>query len=154
MSEWHNTIGYPQFGREHTPDYRGYVVKVQGTEYGLPERWFTYAFDQDDQHTYWIGMSNTEAEAKAVLARLIEHGWLCEIYVGDAAGHCKDQATMVKHTWYESKHKPQGERLRLLLCEKHGHTFPDWEELAVPEYIRTYNGLEQDAPIIGPRIIL
>jgi hypothetical protein len=152
MSEWNERYsGYTQMGRENTPEYRGYAVKVQGTDDGLREGWFTYAYDQDDQHTYWIGMSDSEDEAKAVLDRLLSEGWKCEIFVSDDAGHCKGQAVKVKHTWYERKGKP-GERLRLLLCERHEHVFPEWEEMTIREYVNTYNGLEQDAPILGKRL--
>jgi hypothetical protein len=147
MTEWIEQYnGLSKLGVENTPDYRGYVVRVDSAP--NPERWFTYAFNQDDQHTYWIGMRDTEAEARTVLDRLIEQGWLCEIFVSDDAGHCKGQAVKVKHTWYERK----AERLRLLLCERHEHVFPEWEEMTIREYVNTYNGLEQDAPILGKRL--
>jgi hypothetical protein len=150
MTEWIERYnGLSKFGVESTPEYRGYVVRVDSAP--NPERWFTYAFDQADQHTYWIGMSDTEDDAKAVLDRLLSEGWKCEVFVNDDTGHCKDQAVKVKHTWYERKGKP-GKRLRLLLCETHGHIFPEWEDMPIREYVNTYNGLEQDAPIIGPRL--
>jgi hypothetical protein len=137
--------GLSKFGVEGTPDYRGYVVRVVDND---PAIWFAYAYDQDDEHTFWIGKSDTEAGARALLERLVSDGWLCEIYVNEAEGHCTDQAVKVKHTWYERKK----ERIRTLLCERHGHVFSDWEEMTPREYVNTYNGLEQDAPIIGPRI--
>ncbi|WP_328377065.1 hypothetical protein OHB13_11985 [Streptomyces sp. NBC_00440] len=149
MTEWHNRIGYPQLGREGTPDYRGYVVRVQGTVGGHPEKWFTYAFDQGDQHTYWIGVTDSEPEAKGVLERLIKFGWVCEVYVSVGMGHCAGEAAMVRHTYREGE--PKGLRVRVLLCERHGHVFSDWERMTIPEYIRTYNGLEQDAALIGAR---
>jgi hypothetical protein len=143
MSEWIEQYnGLVKLGRENTPDYRGYVVRVDSA------RWFTYAYDHEDQHTYWIGMTNSETEAKVVLDRLISEGWLCEIFVNDTQGHCTDQAVMVKHTWYERK----AERLRTLLCERHSHVFDDWSQMTIREYVNTYNGLEQDAPILGDRI--
>jgi hypothetical protein len=42
--------------------------------------------------------------------------------------------------------------VRLILCERHGHVCADWDEDSVREYVNVYNGLEQDGPIIGPRI--
>ncbi|WP_326827451.1 hypothetical protein [Streptomyces sp. NBC_01751] len=147
MSDWFERYnGLSQLGREHTPDYRGYVVRVDSEP--NPEKWFTYAFDQDDQHTYWLGMSDTEAEAKAVLERLLVHGWVCEVFENSQAGHCKDQAVKVKHIWHERGQ----ERLRSLLCERHGDVFSDWAQMTIPAYIRTYNGLEQDAAFIGKRL--
>jgi len=146
ISEWHNTIGYPQLGRGET--YKGYVVQVQGTDDRLPEKWFTYAFDQDDRHTYWIGMADSEEEAKAVLGRLLEHGWICELFKSNEAGHCKDQAMTVRSTWDEGRKK----RVRLLLCEEHRNVVRDWERMTIRQYIRTYYGLEQDEPVIGPRL--
>jgi hypothetical protein len=150
MTEWIVKYdGLSKLGRENTPDYRGYVVRVVD---GEPATWFAYAYDQDDAHTYWIGMSETEAGARALLERLASDGWLCEIYINEAEGHCTGQAVKVKHTWYVSKRKPKGERLRLILCERHGGVFPDWDEDSVREYVNVYNGLVQDGPIIGPRI--
>lgn len=149
MSEWHNTIGYPQLGREGTPDYRGYVVKVQGTEDGHPEQWFTYAYDQAEGFHYWIGMTGSEDEAKALLDRLLSEGWKCEVYDSHAGRHCRDRAVMVRHIWYEGK--TMGERLRVLLCEGHGSAFRTWERMTIREYIRRFEALEQDAPVIGPR---
>ncbi|MET7984586.1 hypothetical protein [Streptomyces sp. NPDC005281] len=149
MTKWIEKYnGLSMLGVERTRDYRGYVVRVQGTEGDLPERWFTYAYDQEDRHTYWIGMTNSEDDAKAVLERMLSEGWLCEVYVSEHAGHCKEQAVLVKHTWYERK----SERLRTLLCERHGHIFPEWEDMTIREYVNTYNGLEQDAPILGKRL--
>ncbi|NEC21199.1 hypothetical protein [Streptomyces parvus] len=146
LPEWHNTIGYPQLGR--ADEYSGYVVQVQGTEDGHPEKWFTYAFDRDDRLTYWIGDGATEAEAKARLERLVEHGWICEVFVSDEAGHCKEQAMTVRSTW----DRPRTNRLRVLLCEKHRNVLPDWDRMTIRQHIRTYNGLMQDEPIIGARL--
>jgi hypothetical protein len=137
--------GLSKLGRENTPDYRGYVVRVVD---GEPAIWFAYAYDQDDAHTYWIGKSDTEAGARALLERLVSDGWLCEIFVNGTQGHCTDRAVMVKHTWYERK----AERLRTLLCERHGHVFDDWSQMTIREYVNVYNGLVQDAPILGDRI--
>lgn len=147
MSTWIERYnGHSKLGRENTPDYRGYVVRVDSAP--NREKWFTYAFDHEDQHTYWIGMTYSEAEAKALLERLVSEGWLCEVYESQAGHHCKDQAVKVKLAWSESER----DIVRTLLCERHGHVFPDWEELTVREYIRTYNGLVQDAQIIGSRL--
>jgi hypothetical protein len=30
--------------------------------------------------------------------------------------------------------------------------FDDWSQMTIREYVNTYNGLEQDAPILGDRI--
>jgi hypothetical protein len=146
MSEWNVKYdGLSKLGRDNTPDYRGYVVRVSD---GEPAIWFAYAYDQDDAHTFWIGKSDTEAGARALLERLVSDGWLCEIFVNGTQGHCTDRAVMVKHTWYERK----AERLRTLLCERHGHVLSDWEEMTVRDYVNVYNGLVQDDPIIGERI--
>lgn len=146
QTAWHNTIGYPQFGRG--PEYRGYVVQVQGTDDRLPEKWFTYAFDHDDRQTYWIGEGHDQEEAKAHLERLLEHGWICEQYRLDEAGHCKGRAMTVRSTWDEHRTS----RVRVLLCEEHRNVLPDWERMTIRQYIRTYNGLVQDEPIAGPRL--
>jgi hypothetical protein len=151
MSEWNVKYdGLSKLGRENTPDYRGYVVRV--SDDAVPAIWFAYAYDQDDAHTFWIGKGETEAEARRLLERLVADGWLCEIYVNGAEGHCTGQAVKVRHTWYVNKRKPQGERLRTLLCERHGHVLSDWEEMTVRDYVDVYNGLVQDDPIIGERI--
>ncbi|MFF4245204.1 hypothetical protein ACFYY2_12105 [Streptomyces sp. NPDC001822] len=142
---WHSTVGYPQLGKG--PDYRGYVVKVQGTDDGHPERWFTYAFDQDARHTYWIGMTDSADEAKAVLERLLKDGWICEHYIGDDAGHCSDRAMTVRSTWDEGRTK----KFRVLLCEAHRNILPDWDRMTIGQYVRTFSGLEQDEPIKGAR---
>jgi hypothetical protein len=153
MSEWIQPLNsYPRLGREGTPDYRGYVVNVQGTEDGHPEQWFTYAYDQEGEFHYWIGMTGSEEEAKALLDRLLSEGWKCEIYDSHAGHHCREQAVMVRHLWYRNKRKPMGERLRVLLCEGHGETHPGWKRMTIREYADKYNELEQDAPILGPRI--
>jgi hypothetical protein len=134
MSEWNVKYdGLSKLGRDNTPDYRGYVVRVSD---GEPAIWFAYAYDQDDAHTFWIGKSDTEAGARALLERLVSDGWLCEIFVNGTQGHCTDRAVMVKHTWYE----------------RHGHVLSDWEEMTVRDYVNVYNGLVQDDPIIGERI--
>ncbi len=144
---WHNTIGYPQLGRENTPEYRGYVVRVQAAEHGYAEKWFTYAYDQEDQHTYWIGMSDSEDEGKAVLDRLLSEGWVCEVFRGAGKAHCTEPAVTVRH-WWEEKEKKRG---RLLLCSEHRHIMRGHEAMTIREFINTYNGLEQDAPILGHR---
>jgi hypothetical protein len=150
MSAWrHIYNGLSKLGQENTPDYRGYVVRIESVPH--PETWFTYAYDQEGQHTYWIGKAGSEEAAKAILDRLLREGWTCEVYDRDAGRHCTGAAAVVKHTWYERAQLP-GERLRLILCEGHSDSFPNWERMGVSAYIRAYNGLEQDAPILGPRI--
>ncbi|MYX26083.1 hypothetical protein GTY75_05265 [Streptomyces sp. SID8381] len=148
MSNWIQQYdGHSKYGTERQTDYRGYVIRVDSEPNA--EKWFTYAYDQEDEHAYWIGMTNSEVEAKAVLERLLTEGWKCEVYDHRAGRHCRDQAAMVKHTAYRRRGK--FERLRLLLCEEHGQLHPDWERMTISEFTSTYNGLEQDAPIMGPR---
>ena len=153
MSVWNERYnGLTTLGVEHTPDYRGYIINVQGTEDGHPEQWFTYAYAHDDQFHYWIGMTGSEEAAKGLLVRLLSEGWLCEIYDSHAGHHCRDRAVVVRHLWYRNKRKPMGERLRALLCEGHSDVHPTWERMTIPEFTRKYQSLEQDAPILGPRI--
>ncbi|MGW5773139.1 hypothetical protein ACWEVY_28805 [Streptomyces longwoodensis] len=150
MSEWVQRYdGLSNFGSERGKDYRGYVVRVND---GEPPIWYTYAFDQEDEHTYWIGSAASEDEAKAVLERMLSEGWKCELYDRQAGRHCRDTGVMVKSTWTATRGKPQGTSVRLILCEPHGHVFPKWERMTIREYVNTYNALEQDAPIMGPRL--
>lgn len=147
MTNWIvNYDGMANLGVQHTPTYRGYVVRVDSAP--NPERWFTYAYDQEAERTSWIGATDTEDQARKVLERLVSEGWKCEIYVNDEIGHCSHEGVIVKHTWYERKK----ERIRLILCAAHSHVFKDWGALPVREFMDIYDGLEQDAPIIGPRI--
>ncbi|MGW1231403.1 hypothetical protein [Streptomyces californicus] len=145
LPKWHDTIGYPQLGEGD--EYSGYVVQVQGDD-GLPERWFAYAYDRDGRLTYWIGDGSTEAEAKAHLERLLEHGWICELFVSDDAGHCKEPAMTVRSTWDRARTS----RIRMLLCEEHRNVLPDWDRTTIRQHIRTYRSLMQDEPIIGARL--
>ncbi|MVO87450.1 hypothetical protein GPA10_22465 [Streptomyces sp. p1417] len=67
--EWDDSVGYPQLGRPGTPTYRGYVVQVQGTDDGHPEKWFTYTYERANQKHVWVGEGSNVDEAKAVLER-------------------------------------------------------------------------------------
>lgn len=66
VPEWspsgYNGLAY--LGKQYTPEYRGYVVRVTD---GNPVEWFAYAWDLTTETHRWAGQHENEMVARAIL---------------------------------------------------------------------------------------
>ncbi|MFF8367832.1 hypothetical protein ACF05W_03210 [Streptomyces lydicus] len=127
-------------GKEGTPDYGGYVVRVDGDP--NPETWFAYEWDHNKRGLAWVA----EAPTAEVAQTAVKGEFLCEVYRSEEKGHCPFPGAVVRSTLYK------GVRLRTILCGEHSGVFRGWDMFPLEGFRETY-GLVPDAPIIGERIV-
>ncbi|MFJ4093415.1 hypothetical protein ACIPYS_17695 [Kitasatospora sp. NPDC089913] len=149
MSDWTDTReGFARLGDEYTPDYRGYVINVRDEG----EDWYIYAWDDRNGVTSYLARAATENAARELLelyAGIKQSGFLCDIYVSEAVGHCPESAVFVE--WTHSK-RDSGKQVHILQCARHSFLHdPTWTRTPIPEYRDEWGIDVEDTGIIGGR---
>lgn len=149
MAEWRQG-GYDglfYLGKQWTADYVGYVVRSQGADDGLPEKWLIYAWDHVVEETVWVADALMREAAQKALENITPGGHKCEVLVNQYLGHCPERATVIKTF--------QGDTERgILLCDVHKRrTFSDHPHESVVRWEAVHGPIAHEAgPIIGERL--